>query len=213
MLGILSGQTDAEIIFSDNFNTEPVPTFEHNYTGFANWTVTSGTVDILDYDLAHWPASTSGGWSTSDGLLVDMDGSTNSAGTLETKQSYTLETGIYELAFYASGNLRVPWDDTLQVEVGTVYSENHVLSKLDSKALYSAVFTVTSAESAKISFQNLGGDNAGVFLDSVQLTAIPEPTAISLSTIVAFGLFARYYRRRIVSKNIDSLPPPNAPIS
>ena len=56
VLGVLSGPVEAEIIFSDNFDTEPVPTFEHNYTGFANWTVTSGTVDILDYDLAHWPA-------------------------------------------------------------------------------------------------------------------------------------------------------------
>ena len=74
------------IVFSDNFDSEPVVGFENGYTGFQNWHVTKGSVDIIQNDPTFWPAPSSGGWELSDGFLLDMAGF--DAGAIETKTAF-----------------------------------------------------------------------------------------------------------------------------
>ena len=75
-----------------------VATAALNYTGFANWTVYSGTVDLIgngSYDFL-----------PGDGLYVDLDGSTSDAGVLTTKQSFNFTAGsqyiLYPLTWQAA---------------------------------------------------------------------------------------------------------------
>ena len=92
----LSGQAGV-VVLSDNFDSESLGL---NYTGFANWNVTAGSVDLIGqpdfFDFL-----------PGNGRYVDMDGSTNQAGRLESKASFTINPGdSYLLTFDLAGNQR-----------------------------------------------------------------------------------------------------------
>jgi len=100
-------------IFVDNFNTENEGVGVLDYSGFDNWTVTDGTVDLIGngfYD--YFP---------SNGLYVDMDGSTNNAGLMTS--NFSLGAGEYILQFDLAGNQRLPARDAVwvQVDLGSVF--------------------------------------------------------------------------------------------
>lgn len=88
----------ASILFQDSLTLKMVATAALNYAGFANWTVYSGTVDLIgngSYDFL-----------PDDGLYVDLDGSTSDAGVLTTKQSFNFTAGsqyiLYPLIWQAA---------------------------------------------------------------------------------------------------------------
>ena len=68
------GAASATPIFEDNFDSENGGNGVTNYTGFINWTVTDGTVDLIGNGYFDF--------FPGNGLYVDMDGSTNNAGKM-----------------------------------------------------------------------------------------------------------------------------------
>ncbi|WP_204366557.1 hypothetical protein, partial [Crocosphaera watsonii] len=77
------------LIFADNFNQENNGVRALNYSSFNNWDVTNGSVDL--YGRA------SNGFGSllvrTNGAFVDLDGSTGTAGTLTSKQTFTFNPG------------------------------------------------------------------------------------------------------------------------
>ena len=46
-IGMWCGSAQALTIFEDNFDSENGGNYQLNYSGFANWDVTDGTVDLI----------------------------------------------------------------------------------------------------------------------------------------------------------------------
>lgn len=180
MLGVSGVPAHAAVIFSDNFNTENGGVGALNYAGFANWTVSDGTVDLIGngfFDF--YPTS---------GLYVDLDGTTFNAGKM-TSTSLSLGPGQYDLRFYLGGNARGAAADTVDVSVQIgLASASYTLASVDPLVEYSMPFTVASATSANIVFDHAGGDNIGIILDNVRLISVPEPGTMALLGTGLFGL-------------------------
>jgi hypothetical protein len=134
---------------------------QNNWTAFQNWNVPEGCVDLHGngfYDVQR-----------GNGLYVDLDGSCGRAGTLESKTEFSLTPGIYILEFWLAGNQRLPAPDTVQVTLGTHFSEQFVLNESDAFRPISRSLSVPAASTARLRFRNLGGDNQGALLDVVRL--------------------------------------------
>lgn len=173
-----------DTIFSDNFDSEGVAAL--NYTGFANWTVSDGSVDLKGNGTwDYWPGN---------GLYVDMDGSTNDAGKL-TSDTFDLEPGMYVLGF----DFAVYAEETVTVQVGTLLDKSYTLSYVYFET-FTETFTVSTTTSAAISFEGAGGDSFGMHLDNVTLESVthtPAPGAFLLGGI-GVGLVNWLRRRRIL---------------
>lgn len=75
--------------FLDTFNTENGGVGKLDYTSFANWIVTAGSVDLIGNGLFDiYPGN---------GLYVDLNGSTGVSGTLTSKVLFS--PGTYEFSF------------------------------------------------------------------------------------------------------------------
>jgi hypothetical protein len=163
-------------LFSDNFNTENGSVQMDNYNSFSNWNVTRGTVDIITYNsVFNFIGS---------GIYVDMDGSTWSAGRMETKTSFNLLPGDYTLEFIAAGNNRGRPADVMTVSVGSVYSGILTIQENEPLSNYQFAFHVATATTGKIVFDHQGGDNCGIIIDDVLLkssqASVPEPATMLL---------------------------------
>lgn len=171
----------ATVVLTDDFDVE---TLGFNYTGFANWTVSDGTVDLIGspafYDL--YPGN---------GRYVDLDGSTDNAGILTTTVSFA--PGSYVLTFLLGGNQRGFPADTVFVSFGAdnLTPLGITLSSGDPLALQTITFT--SALGGTLSFDHAGNDNVGLILDNVTLDQVPEPGSLVLlgSGLAALGLWRR----------------------
>jgi hypothetical protein len=189
------GQT-ATYPFFDNFNNENGGVGTLNYTGFANWTVSGGTVDLIgngyfDYYPGH-------------GLYVDLDGSTSQAGLMTGNPISLPGAGTYYLKFDLAG----PWVSGV-TETGAYQVVDHNTSAVLTSgsvtltgnvpfAQYVVPFAVSGAVSVDlIFFEPAGttwGDNMGVMLDNVQVVPIP-PSALLLGSGL-LGLVGLGWRRR-----------------
>jgi hypothetical protein len=160
------------LVFSDNFNSENGGAAHLNYTKFANWNVVSGSVDLIgNGSFDFYPGN---------GLYVDLDGSTQQAGTITTKSAFA--AGRYTLTFDLGGSHR-PLDDvspkTTNVSIGDFF-DSITLPFNQGLTLYSFTFNTTGG---KLSFADLAGgnNNVGNILDNVTLsTAVPVPPALVL---------------------------------
>jgi hypothetical protein len=178
----LAGQLQATTIFSDNFNTENGGVGALNYTGFANWSVTQGSVDLIGngfYDFL-----------PGNGLYVDLDGTINNggvpAGTIVSK-NVALGAGSYELSFSLAGSQRGETKDTqISVATGVVAPYIITLGPNSPFTTYTVDFTLASAQSVNLSFSDTDpADLYGALLDNVKLdTAIPPASVPDGGTTV-----------------------------
>lgn len=175
--GLLAAPASAAPTFFDSFDGENGGVAKLNYTGFANWTVSNGTVDLIGnayFDL-----------QPGNGLYVDLDGSTKDAGKI-TSVPINLVQGTYKLSFKLAGNLR-NYDtlDTVavQVNMGGLLDKVYTLAKDAPFTLVEETLVVSGPTAVTLSFEGSGGDNVGMLLDDVAISVIPAPGALMLGGI------------------------------
>lgn len=171
----------ADVLLFDDFNSENGGVKQLNYTAFANWDVTDGTVDLAVEVFE------------GDGLYVDLDGSTNDAGRMESKTTFPLQPGFYGLSFLLAGSQRGDFN-TVTVSLGDAYSETFALASSVPWTSVKRTIIVATAMDAKLVFDHAGGDTYGILLDNVSL--VPEPSTLVLLTIAALTLTLGWWRRR-----------------
>src|ERR1700722_6621813 len=148
-LGVPGAAFGSSVVFSDSFNTENggVPTL--NYFGFANWTVPVGSVDLIGngfFDLL-----------PGNGLYVDMDGSTDQAGSLLSK-SISVGAGTYVFSYDLAGSQRGPSTALTASVLGVAGATQTTTSaSSDPFAVFSIGFTVPVAQNINLEFQSLDG--------------------------------------------------------
>jgi len=161
----ISSTTNAATVtsLSDNFNSESQGL---NYNSFANWDVSNGTVDLIGPGF--FPLC--GGSN-----CVDLDGSTGNAGDLTTKDAFSI--GKYELTFRIAGSQRGQNADGVTVTFGDM-NESFKKASTDPFELITRIVMLSSADF--LAFSHAGGDNIGILLDDVTITAVPLPAALPL---------------------------------
>jgi hypothetical protein len=196
-IGIATTVHADTVLLNDNFDSENGGVGQSgNYTNFANWSVTSGTVDLAGY--GSWAVIPNYG-----GVYVDIDGSNWQAGTLTSKQAFNLTPGTVLLQFDLAGSHRgldEGWrTNVVRVKLGDLYDESFTLNSEDPFTTYSRYIDITTTTNSYLSFQNMPdiytGDNIGAFLDNVKLTSVvPEPATMLL---LGFGILGLAGVRRI----------------
>lgn len=195
--------------FIDTFDSENGRSAQLNYNGFTNWTVLNGTVDLIG-EGSTWD------YYPGNGLYVDLDGSTNNAGTLQSKWSfYRGGVATYALSFDLGGSFtpaRPGENNTVDVTMSLgAWSTFITLGQNANLERHYFTFEtfVSGADSGNLllSFHNRGGDNVGLILDNVALSGEEnavqvDPTTPELGTWLLLactglvGLVPRLRRRR-----------------
>jgi hypothetical protein len=221
LAALASGAAHAAVVLSDNFDAENGGVSQTNYTGFANFDVTSGAVDLI---------APGNSWGlTGAGSFVDLDGSAFAAGTITSKAAYSYSAGdLVTLTFDISGNERGCCDQNDQWFAGFNFagptSVNHwTVDGSDAGTLsipggtanftngfglpqgtlwgpHTVSFVATSAGTVNPFFGTYSNDNVGPLLDNVSLSigAVPEPGtwAMMLIGVGMAGAGLRAARRR-----------------
>lgn len=191
---ILSGSAYAgPTLFSDNFDSENGGNYQLDYTGFANWTVSDGSVDLIG------AGSTWDWFGVDHGLYVDMDGSTSpkNAGKM-TSTPISLAAGTYLLSFDLAGNQRnnASEEVTAEVLLGSLFSKSYSLGQHAPFQTFTEIFTVpTDQDDVELTFEGAGGDNIGMLLDNVAVSVVPAPGAFLLGSLGA-GLVGWLRKRK-----------------
>ncbi|MDN3275918.1 PEPxxWA-CTERM sorting domain-containing protein [Frankia sp. RB7] len=179
------------VVFEDNFNTTTTQSL--NQFVFTNWTVTSGSVDVIG-DGGPYAFLPSG-----NGNYVDLNGSTGQPGQLTTKMDFA--AGSYLVSFQlagsqgGSGNVD-PADHTTTIAFSLGGSSQSItLDPTDPLSTYSFWFTTSGG---KLSFTDLSGGNPNVgnLLDNVSVSAVPEPSTWAMMILGFLGVGVLAYRRR-----------------
>ena len=108
--GIASAALTIVTVFSDDFDAENGGAGVLNYGGFANWTVSNGTVDLIGNGFIDLLPG--------HGLYVDMDGSTGDAGRI-TSRTFDLVPGEYQIVLSIAGKVlgQLPLSPSLGIVV------------------------------------------------------------------------------------------------
>ena len=173
----------ADVLLFDGFNAENGGVNQLNYTAFANWDITDGSVDLCD----------AGDVMEGDGLYVDLDGSTDNAARMESKTTFALQPQSYELSFLLAGSQRGDLN-TVTVSLGSAYSETFEFASSVPWTSVKRTIIVPTATDAKLVFDHDGGDTYGILLDNVSL--VPEPSTFALLATGALALLAYAWRKR-----------------
>lgn len=170
----------------------------------ANWTVTSGSVDVIGTGFSQW--------SPPDGhQTVDLDGS--SVGAISTPISIP-SAGTVEVEFFLAGNYRGgPAIKQLQVSLGAVNqtfsfdTTGHNANNMGWVSV-SAIFANQSAGVATLAFRSLDGPLGGSYYGPVigtvtaSVTPVPEPSTMGagLGTlgIMLMAIGARSRRSNVI---------------
>lgn len=169
--------------FFDDFDTENGGVSQMNYTGFANWTVSDGTVDLIADGFAGLSGS---------GMFVDLDGSSADAGKMTSISILVTEGVLHTFSFDLSGNQRGGANDIVNAKVSGYVDMTIEKAPFSGWTNHFQTFTPTSTGFVTISFENGGGDNEGALLDNVSLNPVPEPATLA---VLGLGLVAMRRRR------------------
>lgn len=107
------------VLFEDDFEAEPC---KLSVTTLTNWDVVAGSVDVIGAG-----SGCSHNFVPGNGKFLDMDGTSSPCAdaTIQTKSTFTLTPGLYQLEFSLAGSRR---DDVNTIEVqfgdGTLYNES-----------------------------------------------------------------------------------------
>lgn len=162
--GVDASRNVAFFVVPDTAVTGDVTVFGggvNNYTGLPNWNVTRGSVDLFGNGFNDFLPG--------NGLYLDLDGSTNAAARLESKATFDLTPGTYQLQFNIGGSQRGD-SNTVTVSLGTAFSEAFTFTSATPRTTVTRTITVAAGQSAKLVFDHTGGDNSGLLLTSVKLT-------------------------------------------
>lgn len=155
-------QDTAAVVFFSELDAENGGAGTVNYTVFRDWNVVEGCVDLHGngfFDVLQ-----------GNGLYIDLDGTCQNAGTLESKNALSLSPGTYILEFWLAGNQRIDDPDLVKVSLtGTSYAEEFRVARSDPFELKTRNITVSQTTSARIRFEHAGGDDQGILLDLVRL--------------------------------------------
>lgn len=181
---------NAAVVFSDDFNLENSGNYQLNYFTLNNWDVTAGSIDVI---------GTGSPWNffPANGLFLDMNGSTNSPGSITTKQSFG--PGNYNLSFDFAGTQR-GLGGNIRFSLG---SNSYDISLAGSDVFTPLSYDITLNSTEKLTFQSLSFDNGNIggLLDNITLTsienqgseAVPAPASLGLmgAGLLALGLIRR----------------------
>jgi Glycosyl hydrolase family 9/FG-GAP-like repeat len=158
----VGSSTNSFILLSDNFNTENSSLGQYNYNQLANWSVVDGTVDLLGVGFAQ-------DLLPGNGLYLDLDGTSNNAGRLESKSLFSFNAGDQiTLSFDLAGSQRGD-SNSVTVVLGGLYAETFTRNSSDPFTKITRSFSVGAATKGKLVFDHAGGDNLGLLLDNVEL--------------------------------------------
>ena len=185
---LIAQPAQATTILFDDFNDEALGL----NTALDVWTISDGTVDVIGPGL--FDVCTPAG---SASRCVDLDGSSGNAGTIE--HAFALAPGDYSLTYLLAGSQRGD-TNTVNVSLGGLYSDVHVLASSAVFDQFGGFFTVLSPTNASLIFSHEGGDNLGLLLDDVRLelrdgNSVPEPTTLFLFGAGAAGFLANRQRK------------------
>ncbi len=212
----------AQVLLNDTFTGLNGGNSSLNFASFPNFTVLSGTVDIIksgDYGI-----SCVGG----SGSCVDLDGSRSASGVIGTQTFFFGAGDTFTLNFDVSGNQRGGSSDPFTVffafgaatpfvnsfgtgllaSVGSGnFSPNYsyaagLLAPSDPWISSSFGFTFVNSGQVSVAFGTSGNDNVGPILDNVMITrtlpvqTVPEPSTYALmgAGLLAMGFVARRHR-------------------
>ena len=199
-LAFIAGPANAAVVFSDNFNAEPLAL---GVTNLAKWTVDSPNVDVIGFD----GTTSSYDFYSGQGLgnYLDLDGTgdpTNA--TITTIDSFG--PGSYVLTFLLGnnpgGNNTPNTLNTLTVSLGNISAS---VPTANWPVLQSVMVSFTTNVAGSLKFIQGGPqDQQGSIIDNVVLDqlsadpqAVPEPGSIAtvLTGIAAVGI-GRWRRSR-----------------
>ena len=171
----------AATVFSDDFNADATALNQTTFLG--GWTVTDGTVDLVDFVF---------------GRLVDLDGSTLDAGVFSKELALSVGNR-YTASFQLAGSQRGSME-MVDVTFGTS-AASYMLASGDVLSTRSLVFVPAASGTFALTFENAGGDNVGALLDNVSVVSalIPEPGAYALM-LAGLGLVG-LLRLRTMGRN------------
>jgi hypothetical protein len=195
LAAIAGSAAQAATIFSEGFDAENGGVSFLNYTGFAQFTVANGIVDLVatpDFGI-----TCAGG----SGACVDLDGSipgTDPTSSLVSDVINFVPGVIYTLSFDISGNQRNSNSDTTiySISGGVLASTAITLAGGAPFQTVSQSFSVLSATLASIIFFTPdASDNIGLILDNVRIEATPIPLPAAAPIFLA-GLAGLAFSRR-----------------
>ena len=185
----LAPTASATVIFSDNFDTEVAGT---NAT-LSQWNITAGSVDVI-------PVGMNFVWYAGNGQYVDMNGSTQTAGRIETKLALGLVAGTRYVLSFDYGNNKNS-NAVEQLTYGFA-GQQWVIDIPGAVPAFNRVVQtfVFSGTGDRLFFADTGStprDNGGPILDNVTLALAPIPLpAGGLLLIGALGGLALLRRRK-----------------
>jgi len=192
-VGLMWAQaSQAALLFSDNFNSTTTQAL--NQTAFTNWTVTSGSVDVIGDggSFAFLPPG--------NGNYVDLDGSTGQPGQLTTIMTFNPGTYLvtFDLAGSQGGAGKVdPVSKTTEIAF-SIGGATQTLLLDPSAPLTTYSYTFTTTGPGHLSFTDLSGgnNNVGNLLDNVSVSSVPEPSTWAMMILGFFGVGFVAYRRK-----------------
>ncbi len=182
-----SASNAATVVFEEDFSDDlatitpsgPNGSSRLNFDGFDQFSVSDGTVDIIQSGTFSINCATGG-------ACVDLDGSTGNSGLFSSISLTFLAGADYTLSASLSGNQRNNGTETGTYGITGIFSAAFSVTG-DAFTTLSNSFSVGADTVGSIFFQNDGGDNVGAVLDQVSLSVDMAPVPLPASALLMVG--------------------------